>query len=293
MFSADRVVWIRGLGTEPAGETEALHGLLSAGLPPGSTLVATTARLDQRSRLYKWFRTNAEVIDLSIGTDKRGRLNDADADAFIRARLAAGGIVNTPPNTIASIRRRAGRELGNLAQQIDKLCLACANTGRISAADIATHVRDESETWVFDLTGALSARQLGRAAEVLDQILRQGEPPIRLVVVLAGHIANLIEAVRVRALIPHTALRNSGAFARDYFPKLPDEFRNRFKSGIRAYYVLEEAAGFELDELRRLHRALVEADLALKSSRVVARDLLFAIVEDACCRRPVPSVRVC
>jgi len=282
MFGGDRAVWIRGLGNESAAETEALVNFLTRGVPPAVTLVCTTARVDQRSRLYKWFATQAAVEDVGVALDKRGRMPDADVESFIRDRVATSGLPLPPANVIVLIRERAGAELGTLAQEVDKLCLACSPKGKIAAEDVRVHVRDQSEAWVFDLTNAISERRLGRAAELLDQLLRQGEAPIRLVAVLAGHVADLIEAARVLPGLPSTALRNSGAFAKDYFPKLPLEVRNRFRSGFRAYYVFQGASAYSLDELRSLHRALVDADLVLKSSRVGPEHVLAQIVQRAC-----------
>lgn len=282
MFGADRAVWIRGLGNESASETESFVEFLHRGLPAGATLVATAARVDQRSRLYKWFTANGTIETVGVALDKRGRMPDADVERFIRDRVATSGLPAPPATAITLIRERAGGELGTLAQEIDKLCLACMRKGTVSVEDVRAHVRDQSGAWVFDLTNAISERRLGRATELLDQLLRQGEPPIRLVAVLAGHVADLIEAARVLPGLPATALRNSGAFARDYFPKLPPDVRNRFRSGFRAYYVFRGASAYGFEELRSLHRALVDADLLLKSSRVPPEHVLAQIVQRAC-----------
>jgi DNA polymerase III delta subunit len=144
-------------------------------------------------------------------------------------------------------------------------------------------VRDQNEAWVFDLTDSISQRSLDRAVTLVERLLAQGEPPIRLVAVLATHVADLIEASRLLPSLPRT--RNAGAFARDYFPKLPVEFRNRFKSPYRAFFVLQGAAAFTFDELRKLHTGLLRADLALKSTRVAPEHLLAEIVEQACASR--------
>jgi DNA polymerase-3 subunit delta len=282
MFGGGRTVWLRNLGAESAAETEALLDLLARGLPEGAALVMTAVRIDARSRLYKWLAANAVVENLSMETDRRGRLRDEDVDAFVRDRIVAEGLASPAPAVVSLVRERAGSEIGALAHEIDKLCLACAAAGRVTPQDVRTHVRDGAGAWVFDLTNAISDRRPERAASLVSRLLDQGEPPIRLVAVLAGHVADLIEAARATRHVPAPALRNAGAFARDYFPKLPEEVRNRFKSGFRAYYVFQGASAYGFDELRRLHRALVEADLALKSTRTDPRHLLVEIVERAC-----------
>lgn len=282
MFGDERAVWVRGLGAEAEAETERLLKFLTTGLSASAILVVTAVRVDQRSRLFKWFTANANVEDLGVEMDKRGRMQEEDVDRFIRDRIAATGLPVPAASVVALIRGRSGADLGSLARELEKLCLACAAKGAVTAVDVRTHVRDQAEAWVFDLTNAISERHLGRAGTLLSQLLRQGEPPLRLVAVLAGHVADLIEAARALPAVPAAALRNSGAFARDYFPKLPPEVRNRFRSGIRAYYVFQGASAYRLDELRSIHRSLVDADLALKSSRLAPEHLLTQIVQRAC-----------
>jgi DNA polymerase-3 subunit delta len=283
MFSTGRAVWIRGFAGD-SDDAEQLLALLSGGIPPECTLVLSGASIDQRSRLYKWFVANGAVEDLTIGLDKRGRLRDEDLEAFIRKRVEALGAGPAAPDVVTSIRDRAGTDVGDLAQEIEKLCLACAGRS-ITVRDVRAHVRDQAEAWVFDLTNALSDRRLDRATLLVSSLLGQGEPPLRMVAVLANHVAELIEAARVGSAVPAVALRHPGAFARDYFPKLPVEVRTHFKSGFRAYYIFRGAAAFRLDELRKLHTALVGADLALKSSQVSPQHLLVQIVEQACTHR--------
>jgi DNA polymerase-3 subunit delta len=281
MFSTGRCLWIRAFDEDAADAGELLD-LVSAGIPAGSTLVVTAASIDQRSRLYKWFAQNAKVEDLRIARDKRGQMREEEVEAFVRKHLEDCGI-RASTQVVTLIRQRAGSEIGSLVQELEKLALASDEKGTITAADVRTHLRDQNEAWVFDLTDALSARSLDRAVTLLDRLLVQGEPPLRLVAVLATHVADLIEAARVLPSFPHT--RNAGAFARDYFPKLPAEFRNRFKSAFRAFFVLQGAAAFRPGELRKIHTALLRADLALKSSRVRPEHLLVEIVEQACASR--------
>jgi DNA polymerase III delta subunit len=288
MFSARRAVWLRGLsaGTEEKPQESAsedpLLALLQRGIPHGATLVVSAVRVDRRSRLYKWFQTHGRVEDLRVVLDKRGRMQDEDLEAFVRSAILEAGLASPSSAVLKLLRERAGTELGQLARELDKLCLACAQKGEITPRDVLTHVRDQAEAWVFDLTDAISARSLGRAAGLVGRLLEAGEPAIKLVALLARHLAELIEASRVLRALPAPALRNPGAFAKDYYPKLPPEVRNRFSSGFRAYYVFQGAAAFRRDELRRLHRSLVDADLALKSSRVAPEHLLLEFVQQAC-----------
>jgi len=283
MFAAGRCVWIRGLANETGEEAEALLAFLDRGLPEGCSLVVTAARIDQRSRLYKWFDANAEITSAKIESDRSGRLKEDQVVGFVRKRIAANGLAVPAPTVLAAIAQRAGTVVGELAQEIDKLCLAASDAGDISEDLVRTHVRDQAQAWVYDLTNAISSRRLDQAQPLVERLLAQGEPPLRLLATLASHVGDLIEAAGALASVPRSALQGSpGGFAKSAYPRLPQAFRARFKSGFRAYYVLRGASAFRPTELRRLHRDLVELDLKLKSSSIAPTHLFAAFVQAAC-----------
>jgi len=288
MFGSGRGVWIRGLTTEPEQSVSHLLDFLSApekagGLPESACVVATSQRLDQRSRLFKWFRANGEVIDLRVAHDRYGRLDKDQVADFIRRRIKAAGLEPPSHAVVALIAERGGEDVGQLAQEIDKLCLVCADSGVIDAKAVRAHLHDMGQAWIFDLTGALGRRDLGEAHRLLESLLHQGEPPLRLVATLSKQVARLIEASRVLPRIPPAAMRNMGAFARDYYPKLPPEVQQALgKNGFAAYHALQEAASFGGQELRAMHRELLEIDLRLKSSRLSPGQLFARFVQHAC-----------
>jgi DNA polymerase III delta subunit len=155
--------------------------------------------------------------------------------------------------------------------------------GGISEDLVRTHVRDQAQAWVYDLTNAISARRLDQAQPLLERLLGQGEPPLRLLATLATHVGDLTAAAGALANVPRSALQASpGAFAKGVYPRMPEAFRARFKSGFRAYYVLKGASAFRPAELRRLHRELVELDLKLKSSSLAPTHLFAAFILAAC-----------
>jgi DNA polymerase-3 subunit delta len=279
---------VRGLSAEPEEGVARLADFLSSagkpgGFPDDAALVATAVRLDQRSKIFKLFRAHGEVVDLRVAHDRYGRLDREQLEEFIRRRIKAAGLEVPSRGVVSLIAERTGEDIGQLAQEIDKLCLVCADAGTIDARAVRAHLHDMGQAWIFDLTNALGRRDAGEAQRLLESLLLQGEPPLRLVGALAKHVARLIEAARISPRIPPAALRNMGAFARDYYPKLPDEVRDSLgKSGFAAFFALKESASFRGAELRAMHRELLEIDLSLKSTRL-APGLLFArFVQHAC-----------
>ena len=179
-----------GCANDPQEEVDSLLELFEEGLPPGNVLVATADTLDQRSRLFKWFKANDAVTDCRLEKDRSGHLLDTAVAEFVAARLRGNGVKSPKRNLVNAITERAGADIGELAREIDKLCLA-AVSGAPDENLVADQMRDLGEVWVFALTDALSARRLDRAQLLLEQLMRQGEPALKLIAVLGTHFAQL------------------------------------------------------------------------------------------------------
>ena len=83
--------------------------------------------------------------------------------------------------------------------------------------------------------------------------------------------------------LPPAALRHGQTFVKSYFAALPERERASFGNNAwRAWFALEAARAFEPAELRRLHAALADIDIRMKSSRLEPADLLFSFLLEAC-----------
>lgn len=284
LFAPERVVWIRNLRNEPESEVDALLELLEQGVPSPCRLVATAASLDQRSRLFKWFKKHDAVEDCRLERDGNGRYVQSAVAAFVKARMRANGVRSPDARAVAAIVERAGSEIGVLAQEIDKLCLAAGPAPDADA--VRKHVRDMDEVWVFALTDALSNRDLGRAESLLDSLLRQGEHPLRLLANLATHVSQLREARRELEQLPRGAFGPAATSLDKRTQSLLSEpFRARYPSKWRAFHLLRGASRFRASELSDLHGRLLQIDVKMKSGRPNGHDLLMGFLVHACAAR--------
>ncbi|MBI5503899.1 MAG: DNA polymerase III subunit delta [Deltaproteobacteria bacterium] len=312
MFAAERCVWIRGGAprAKPKKETKGearekaqdsleededgdeelragdfgddLFALLEAGLPPATTLLVSAPSLDARGRAYKWFAKNGQIRDLRVEVARGGRPDADRARRIVEDRLGAAGVRDFDSGAVEEIVRRAGNNFGELLQEIDRLCVGLADPTRLRVADVRGAMRDLASAWVFDLTDALGARNLGKAELLLEKLLGEGEVPQRLVALLATHFASLIEARAMVALLPRGALSMQGNdFLRGPLMELPEAFRRRYP-GWRAYFLIKAAANFSLAELRAVHHEVLVLDLALKGSRSAPLMLFSRFLHRAC-----------
>jgi DNA polymerase-3 subunit delta len=133
--------------------------------------------------------------------------------------------------------------------EIDKLAAYAFERGRITAADVEALVKAARKNTVWQLADMLATRERATALAFLDNLLREGEEPVRLVGALAWRYRKLVEA---RGL-PRTM---NGFQASRQLGMSPGDAENAIRNAHRASKA-ELLAGLA---------ALADADSQLKSS---------------------------
>lgn len=302
MFSGGRCVWVKGWPTpnragpgskeagtsaqddqdrDPEASLESFLAFVEAGIPDGSTLIISAPNFDKRTKAWKRLAAIATIHDLQPTLDRERKLDRGAMMDLVRARLAEGGITKPPAGTLDVILERAGTEVGQSLQEIDRLTLM-AGPEDFDLAFVKREMRDLASTWVFALTDAIGLRDLRRAEAILEDLLAQGEPTQRIIPVIANQIGELVEA---RRALEHVSIRamdgNRAAFVKTAIPEIPGPWAKARKPW-RVFHLLDAARRFGPRELGRLHAELLKIDLATKSSRVPPRALLSRFLQQAC-----------
>ncbi len=280
MFDPARCVWVRDLTARAA---EALLEVLEQGLPAGASVVMTTSALDKRTRAYKRLVALAELIDVGVPTGREGRLEGGGLDRLIANRVKANGFPEPDRRTVTAVTARAGARVGELLTEVDRLCLlADAGTG-LTVETVARFMRDQAGAWVFDLTDAISRRRLGKAEMMVEELLSDDQAAHRIVGVVSAQLGDLCTASAALDGLGRPRLEQSiSRFSAGTYRRLPEALRARWPRPARAFHLMHGAARFSSDELAGLNRALLEVDLALKSSRQAPRHLFSRFLALAC-----------
>jgi DNA polymerase III delta subunit len=291
-----------GVGEEgPSGSlAEQMENLVSfldgdgkgaGGLPATCSLIITAPALDKRTRLVRWFEAHEGLVDLRIPFESGGtRAKNGEGETrerlarFIQDRIQSNGFPALSTAALQAILERAGSDMGQLAAELDKLCLAAPTGAPIGVDLVQSIMADLARSWVLDLIGALGKRDLRKAQLTLDRLLRQGEPAFVIVASLATRVGDLWALRSCVDRLPPGALDNGRRFVQRHYQSLPEAVRSKYRDW-RAYFLLLEASRFPGDTLRRLHRDLLEIDLRLKSTRIPASLLLGGFVQEACSLR--------
>lgn len=286
----------RQLALSASGDdSAAVLELLEHGMPPHTVLLFTASAVDARKRLFKRIRELGTVIDFSPERERSGALSRDSVDARVRQVIGTFG-KRLSPAAHELIVRRAGTDLSLLGMELEKLCLYVGERETITDDDVRLMVRDMAESWIFDFTAALAGRQLARAVPLLRGLLAQGEPPLRLLSMIARELRLLLVA---RECL-QGALRGKwrpelsfNVFQSRILPALDAETRQAFGAShpFVVYRRLQEAARFEPRVLRVALMAASDLDLRLKSSRTDPGVLLEAFLIDLCRGGSAPEPR--
>ena len=182
-------------------------------------------------------------------------------EQWVARHAQAGGATISADAVRLLIELVGADNLRALDSEIEKLCIYVGRDGRIGVQQVRELTTAMSESSIFNLTDALARRDRARAIVLLHELLAGGAAPLAIV----G-----LTAAQTRSLIQVKALSERGMRA----PQIAQT------AGLAPFVVdksLPLARTFTFAQLEAAHRALLDVDVALKSSRMtpeLALDLL-------------------
>jgi DNA polymerase-3 subunit delta len=243
MFAKQRLVIARGLEQVKAEGMEPLTAY-AAHPNPSTCLVLLAEKVDGRLRAFLALRKAGFLHEFA-------RLKDRDLGPFIAREAKTRGLA-IDSDAAEALANAAGPDLGRLMQALEQLEIYAGNGGRISRAQIEDLVPESRERNVFELTKAIGTGDARRALQLVTNMLRNREPPLRIQAML---LRQLRQTWRAKELMAANLPRAELAAAVGLPPFFLDD-------------VLVPARRLSVAALRRSFERLYQADRAFKSSRV-------------------------
>jgi len=260
LFVAQRVVVVRGAELLK-GEGEEMLAFL-ADPPPEVTLVLL-AKPDKRKTLWKRITEQATCVDAE---PLKGRA----LRAFVVEEIRRRGL-GLDENGIEEVLERVGQDLRRLMGELDKLEAYAAGKKGLTADDVAKVLGRGMAQPLYKLADAMMARQPAEALALVDSLLEEGEPALKM-------LATMHRAIR--------QMRATRAMVTARVPR--DQFASKlgippFKTGD----LIDASRRWSDPELKVAIQALSRADIRIKTGSD-ARVALTAMVAEACgpARRP-------
>ena len=209
-------------------------------------LVITADKVDRRLKLIK------TLTELKSAVCCEAPKNDAEKKrlwTWVQARAKESGY-SISKNAAESLVNRVGDRPGILVQELEKLLVYVGKNKSISESDIMEVIGETKEEDVWDLIDALMRKQTEIALKLLHNHLDHGVAPEQILGAISWQFRTVWEV-------------------KNYQEQRHPESQIAKKMGIttkRVQKFLKHAQKLSVQQLRRCHAELVQADRSLKST---------------------------
>ncbi len=233
------------------------------GVPDYTCLVITTRNSpDMRTRLMKTLKTAGEVVE--FGTLKPPVLEKWVAKRFKEAgKDISQAALKRFIFLTGYLERDSGKTLEGIANEIEKVVKYCGDRDTVRQEDIEALAPESLSMNIFGLVDTIGGRDISKALELLEDMKRGGEPPVRVLFMVARQF---------RLLLQTSFYREMGYSGKMIAAKLQ---LPPFVAGS----LMRQADNFTREELKKILKGCGEADARVKSGRIdpwLALELLIA-----------------
>ena len=276
-------------------DTDRLEQVLSGKMPESNYLILTAETVDQRKKLFKVVSTVGKAISFTKITGKGWAKDKARKEAV---EQAASNLLTKSGKKISddawtSIGQKTDFDLRESMLAIEKLITYVDGKKIIDKVDVDAVIGRTKEESIFDLTNAIAERKLLAALKSLQELLYQGDPPLKIFSMITREIRILLRAKLLIASGRLSSFKPGMAYPqyqKTVYPILTKLFGEVGMEGISpipktpypSYLVLTNAGRFSQPELISYLEMLSQIDLALKSTGKDARLLLERFLLAVC-----------
>jgi len=256
-LASRRVVLIRGIEELARVQQEELLAYLNDPCPT-SCLVLTARRLDLRTRLAAGLQKKGVMLRFD-------RLGEDSLQESLAAAAQERG-VRLQPGAVNLLMALVGDDFRQLIYNVEKLALFVGEREEVGVKDVEALVGETRVRSIFQLTDAVSSRNLDLSLRCLTSLLESGEEPLAVIGMLSRQIRLLI---RAKALQERSISVSRMAHELNLPPRVTAA-------------LAEQGASRSWRELSSALQSLSDADLAIKTGRGAAPALLTGVVWDLC-----------
>jgi len=255
MFGSRRLLMVKSVNAWKKEDAKLLKGYLKKPAPSACLVLAVDGK---KSDLEKDVQKHGCVVEFAPLTER-------SAPAWIQQRARRLGKGISRPAAL-SLVELAGVEAHLLVHELEKLSLYTGERRSIEEGDVREVVGSQRSFTIFQLTDYVGARQARQALTALDRLMLAGESPLGVLALLARQTRILwqVKDAQARGVSPSQMAQTL---------RLPEFV-------IRKY--VQQAALFSPDRFPRIHEALRQADIAMKSTGLSPVTVLEDLVVRLC-----------
>jgi len=292
-FGSTKVVWLKSanfLGDNVIGRAVSVQAalnelaeLIGSDLGVDVTFLLSASEVDKRRSFYKSLAKRAELQVFDRLDSSRGGWEE-EATEIVRGR-AKKRKLQFDEDALDLFVLLTGGDTRQIENELDKIDIFLEGERRVKVDLVRELVPLSRAGVIFELSNALTTRDLGLALKLVRRLLDQGESAIGiLLVAILPTIRNLLLAKDLmehyRLARPHSpfqfisAINRLPAEATDHLPRKKDGSINAYALGIAA----QHAHRFEIKQLIKAMQACLEANRQLVTTQLDHELILTEVV---------------
>ncbi len=253
VFAEKRLVLVTGApwfsgskssdGETKTQELEPLLHYLDHPSPSTCLVLVAGEKVDAKRKTVKAAKKAGQVVEFAP-------LKGIELNKWIEKRFQKKGKKATKP-VLDYLAVAVGSSLSALEQEIEKVILFCGQAGEVTLQDVKQTVSQTSTLSVFNLVDAVSKREVSSAVCQLRELVRTGEPEIKILSLLAR---------QMRILLRLQALSRKGL----------GESQLAADLGLHPFVIkkgMQQVKNFYPEELIQNLELLLEADIGIKTGK--------------------------
>ncbi|MCI5122837.1 MAG: DNA polymerase III subunit delta, partial [Candidatus Electrothrix sp. AUS4] len=265
-----------GGGARPGQNAgEATLAALDTGIPQNNILMLLAEEVDKRKKLYKAFKEKYTVIDLHVDTGASAHARkeqQAILQEQVRTVLRKMN-KSMAPQVVEHLLERVGFHPVAVVMETEKLALSVGEVERITGEDLDRMVGRTRQEAVFELTQAISDRQIDQALLITARLQENGIHALAILATLRNFTRTLL---LFRLLLEQEQYNfrpgiSAQVFQNQCLPVLKqnERWKSEFSGHPFALYMrFKTAASFSVALLQRWLGDILQADMRLKGSPV-------------------------
>jgi len=183
---------------------------------------------------------------------------------WIKDRASSKGL-ELSSDLVKMLATYVGYDLRLMDQELEKLSVYAADTGKVSAADMRRLVPYVREADIFEMVDAVGRRNTEKAIVLLHRMLDEGKAPLYLLTMIVRQFRIMIQVKELHTL--------------DF--TVAESAKQRRLHEFVVKKGLAQAQNFSFDQLSHIYDSLAASDTAIKTGKMnetLALDLLMAEV---------------
>ena len=205
-----------------------LQKAVEKGFPKGNYLIITTDMVDKRRKLFKTIREHGMIIDCSVPKgDRRADRMAQEAVLSERMNEILGQFgKQMDKNAYMALYEMTGFDLRTFSNNLQKLISYVGDRKNITNHDVKSVLKRTKKDPIYDLTNAVSERNIEKSLFFLDTLLADNLHPLQVLAAITNQIRRLL-LVKGFVESPHGLEWHGGIQFH--------EFKSRIMPSIQAY----------------------------------------------------------